>query len=171
MNKQKLLPFSLSALIIFLDQLVKMIIVKNWPQNGPPFFTLGGDFLWLIHVRNRAIAFSLGSTLPETLRPLLFIILPIAVLGFLIWYYFRSGEFTSLHRWAVAGIIGGGAGNLIDRIARPDGVVDFISVNFYGFLGFSRWPTFNIADSSVVICGAILLISILAGSKEKAGHE
>jgi signal peptidase II len=174
MNKQKLLPFGLSALIIFLDQLVKVIIVKNWPQNSPPFFTLGGDFLWLIHVRNKAVAFSLGSNLPETLRPLLFIILPIVVLGFLIWYYFKSDEFTLLQRWAVAGIIGGGAGNLIDRIARTDGVVDFISVNFYGFLGFSRWPTFNIADSSVVICGAILLISILSGSpasKKKAGHE
>jgi len=60
----------------------------------------------------------------------------------------------------VAGIIGGGLGNLIDRIFRPQGVVDFISVNFYGFLGFSRWPTFNIADSSVVVCGILLFLSV-----------
>jgi signal peptidase II len=40
-------------------------------------------------------------------------------------------------------------------------VVDFISVKFYGFLGLERWPTFNIADASVVVCCFILLISIL----------
>ncbi|GHU82896.1 hypothetical protein FACS189468_7570 [Spirochaetia bacterium] len=87
-------------------------------------------------------------------------IVPLIVLAFLICYYFKSAEFTPLQRWAVAGILGGGIGNLADRIFRPDGVVDFISVNFYGFLGFSRWPTFNLADSGVVVCGIILLISV-----------
>jgi signal peptidase II len=53
--------------------------------------------------------------------------------------------------------VGGGIGNLIDRILRPQGVVDFISVNMYGFLGMERFATFNIADSAITI-GEILLI-------------
>jgi signal peptidase II len=70
---------------------------------------------------------------------------------------------TSLQRWAITGIIGGGAGNLIDRIFRPDGVVDYISVKFYGLFGFDRWPTFNIADASVVVCVFLFLFSVLRG--------
>ncbi|MDR2177149.1 MAG: signal peptidase II [Treponema sp.] len=170
MNKFKALPFGLTGLIILADQLVKAFIVKNWPSEGMFIADVfHNDFLWIIHVRNKAIAFSLGSNLPDVIRPALFIILPLLVLGFLVWYYVRSNDFTWLQRWAVAGIIGGGLGNLIDRIIRPAGVVDFISVNFYGFLGLDRWPTFNIADASVVICGLILLVSILISPKRPSG--
>jgi signal peptidase II len=122
-------------------------------------------------VRNKAIAFSLGENIPEFLRPVTFIVIPILVLGFLLWYYFKSDEFTKLQRWAAAGIIGGGLGNIIDRIFRPDGVVDFISVRLYGLLGFERWPTFNVADSSVVVCCIILLISILLTSQKTKAEE
>jgi signal peptidase II len=71
-----------------------------------------------------------------------------------------------VQRWATAGILGGGIGNLIDRIFRSEGVVDFISIKFYGFLGFERWPTFNIADSSVVVCCLLLFITILFSFKK-----
>ncbi|MDL2230086.1 signal peptidase II, partial [Treponema sp. OttesenSCG-928-L16] len=123
------------------------------------------------HVRNKAIAFSLGHGLPDAVKPVLFIALPLLVLAFLIWYYIKSDEFTRIQRWAVAGIIGGGAGNLIDRIFRPDGVVDFISVKFFGILGLERWPTFNIADASVVVCGIMLLISIIALPKDQKTEQ
>jgi signal peptidase II len=169
MNKLKALPFGLTGLVILADQLVKAFIVKNWPNEGAFIADVfHNDFLWIIHVRNKAIAFSLGSNLPDVIRPALFVILPLLVLGFLVWYYIRSNDFTLLQRWAVAGIIGGGLGNLIDRIVRPAGVVDFISVKFYGLLGLDRWPTFIIADASVVICGLILLVSILISSKRPA---
>ena len=174
LSKDKTLPFLLTAFVIILDQIVKALIVKNIPlynMFNPPIEVFGNDFLWIIHVRNKAIAFSIGHNMPEAMRPALFIILPIVVLGFLLWYYFKSDEFTKLQRWVVAGIIGGGIGNIIDRIFRPDGVVDFISVKFYGLFGFDRWPTFNIADSSVVICCIILLFSIFIGSKKVENKE
>jgi signal peptidase II len=88
-----------------------------------------------------------------------------------LWYYFKSDEFTKLQRWAAAGIIGGGLGNIIDRIFRPAGVVDFVSVKFYGLLGFERWPTFNVADSSVVVCCIILLFSILLAPQKTKEKE
>ena len=158
----KLIPFLLALAIIAADQLSKAFIVSRWPGDGVFIADVfGNDFLWIIHVRNKAIAFSIGRGLPDAARSVLFIALPIAVLAALVWYYFASDEFVGMQRWAIAGIVGGGTGNLIDRVLRTDGVVDFISFNFYGMLGFSRWPTFNIADSSVVVCGILLFASVL----------
>lgn len=169
LKKQKILPFLLTLLVVFADQFSKNMIVSRWSQDGSFICDVfGNDFLWIIHVRNKAIAFSIGSALPDQLRTLLFIVLPLLVLFLLILYYFRTNEFTPLQRWSIAGIIGGGLGNLIDRIFRPEGVVDFISVNVYGFLGFSRWPTFNIADSSVVVCGILLVIELLISGKNES---
>lgn len=165
MDKKKLLPVCLTAFAIAADQLSKAFIVKNWPRDNTFIADVfGNDFLWIYHVRNKAIAFSLGHNLPEWIKPVLFIVLPAAVLVFLMIHYFRSDEFTNLQRWALAGILGGGMGNLIDRVFRPDGVVDFISVKFYGLLGFERWPTFNLADSFVVVFGILLLITIFKPS-------
>jgi signal peptidase II len=101
----------------------------------------------------------------------LFIILPLGVLGALLAYYLKTDEFSTFQRWAVCGIIGGGFGNLIDRIFRPNGVVDFVSVNFYGLFGLSRWPTFNVADSSVVVCGIILFASVMFAPKTRHEEE
>jgi len=161
--KEKVLPFSLTAFIIIVDQIFKAVIVKLNPNAGYGGFikdVFNNDFLVIHHVRNKAIAFSLGQNLPDAFRPIMFIVIPILVLGFLVWYYFKSNEFTAIQRWAAAGIIGGGIGNIIDRIFRTDGVVDFISVNIYGLFGMQRWPTFNIADSSVVVCCILLLITM-----------
>ena len=166
--KKKMIPLMLTVMVILLDQLTKAIIVMNYPREGvfiaDPF---GNDFLWIIHVRNKAIAFSIGAGLPDGFRTILFIALPFAVIVGLVVYYIRSNEFSWIQRWAVAGIIGGGIGNLLDRAFRPDGVVDFISVNIYGLFGLSRWPTFNIADSSVVVCGILLFVSVMLMSGHK----
>jgi signal peptidase II len=179
---KKLLPFSLTAFIILADQIVKNFIANTWsiaPGSGGVFikdvfedvFEDGPEWthnlVWIIHVRNKAIAFSVGQDLPETMRPLLFIVLPLVVLGIVVWYYFKSSDFRPIQRWMVAGIIGGGLGNIADRIFRPDGVIDFISVRFFGIFGLPRWPTFNIADASVVICCVVLLFSIIFTPKSK----
>jgi len=161
-NRDSLLPLSLTALILLVDQVTKAIIANNWPISRGNVIAqvFGNDLLQIIHVRNPAIAFSLGHNLPDIIKPFLFIIVPILVLLFLTWYYFRSNDFSKLQRWAAAGIIGGGLGNIIDRIFRPDGVVDFIDVKFFGIFGWERWPTFNIADSSVVVCCILLLVTM-----------
>jgi len=167
--KTKMLPFSLTAFIILIDQLVKSFIVRNWPREGTFIKDVfGNGFLQFYHVRNRAIAFSLGHNLPESVKPVLFIVLPVIVLALLLWYYIKSPHFFPVQRWAVAGIIGGGLGNIIDRIFRKDGVIDYVSVKFYGIFGWERWPTFNIADASVVVCCLILLATIIFTSGKEA---
>ena len=155
-----LLPFSLTALILLLDQVTKALVVAR-VQRGYIGFALGGDLFWVIHARNPAIAFSLGSGLPPVLRTILFVSLPLVLLTLILVFYFRNSRLGAIQRWAVCGIVGGGLGNLVDRIFRPDGVVDFLSVKFFGLLGLDRWPTFNVADSSVVVCGIVLAITLL----------
>ena len=172
--KDKLLPIILAIFVIVLDQISKLLIVKFIPQNtiGTQFF---GDFLRIVHVSNTGVAFSVGATWSETIRKLLFSLMPLVVIALVCVVYFRNKDFTKLQNWAIMGIVGGGLGNLIDRLFRAEGVVDFIDVKFFGIFGLNRWPTFNIADSAVVVCGIILLItfiiSISNDSKNKEAGE
>jgi len=170
-TKEKLLPLTLTAGILLLDQITKAIIVKIQPGYGLIKDVFDNGFLWIFHVRNKAIAFSIGENLPEAIKPIIFVVVPLLVLGFLVWYFLRTDEFTCLQRWAAAGIIGGGLGNLTDRIFRPDGVVDFISVKFYGLFGMDRWPTFNVADSSVVVCCILLIVTMFIPVKKTKPAE
>ena len=108
---------------------------------------------------NPGIAFSMGTGLSEGIRAILFSLIPLAVIIVVLVVYFRSDDFTPFQRWTIMGIIGGGLGNLFDRFFRSEGVVDFIDVKFFGIFGLNRWPTFNVADASVVVCGILMIIS------------
>ena len=154
------LPFILTAIVVAADQLTKYIITQTVERNQEIIHVIG-SFFRIIHVRNTGIAFSMGNNLPGELRALFFTLLPLAVIGILLYFYFTSDEIAGAGRWAIAGILGGGIGNLIDRIIRPDGVVDFLDVKFFGLFGLERWPTFNIADSAVVVCGILLIIYMI----------
>ena len=158
--KSKILPLVLTVVVIVFDQITKMLVCRYIPVNtiGTQFL---GDFLRIINVRNPGVAFSFGARWSDAIRRLAFSVIPIIVLGIVLGVYFRNNDFTKLQRWAICGIVGGGFGNIIDRIFRPAGVVDFIDVKFYGLFGLERWPTFNVADSAVVVCGIMLVISFL----------
>lgn len=152
------LPFGLSAAILALDQATKAAVVALVPAGTIGWSALG-DFFWLVHAKNLGIAFSVGDGLGPLLRVGLFIVLPLALLAGVLVFYFRSREIDGFQRWVLAGIVGGGLGNQVDRIFRPEGVVDFLSFKFWGILGMERFPTFNIADSSLVVCAFLLAIS------------
>ncbi|MEE1059070.1 MAG: signal peptidase II [Treponema sp.] len=160
MEKKKLLPFILTGLVVLVDQITKAIIVALIP-----IYTVGanifGDLLRIVHVANTGVAFSLGDSMPLAIRRILFAIIPLIVIALVIVVYFRNDEFNSVQRWSICGIIGGGIGNIIDRFFRAEGVVDFIDVKFFGIFGLERWPTFNVADAAVVVCGIILIVSFL----------
>lgn len=170
--KGRLVPLILTIIVFMMDQGSKLLVVRNIPPYsiGASFF---GDFLRIIHVYNPGIAFSMGNSLPDAARGMLFAVAPLVVLVVVLVIYFRNNEFTFFQRWAIAGIVGGGLGNIYDRFFRPEGVVDFIDVKFYGLFGLERWPTFNVADAAVLICGFLLIISfvramIREGREQKA---
>ncbi|HRW24109.1 MAG TPA: signal peptidase II [Spirochaetia bacterium] len=156
--RKPLVPFILTAGVIALDQITKIAVVAA-VKPGRIAWRAFGDFFWLVHQKNTGAAFSMGDGLAEPLRVAILIVVPLALMAALCVYYFKTDELTTVQRWALCGIVGGGIGNIIDRIARPDGVIDFLSVKFYGLFGLERWPTFNVADSAVVVCGVLLVVS------------
>jgi signal peptidase II len=120
-----------------------------------------------IRTQNVGVAFSIGQSWPPIARRILFILIPLGVMIAAGIYIVRDRDLTRLQRWAIAGLIGGGLGNMIDRISRAEGVVDFILVNMYGFLGQRYFPVFNLADSCVTVCGILLVASLLFQRKSK----
>lgn len=153
-------PFALSGLILALDQITKAAVVASIAPDSIAWRGLG-DLLWIVRQQNLGMAFSLLDSLPHGPRVAILIALPLLLVAGVVLFYFKSREPTALQRWALCGIVGGGLGNVIDRAFRPEGVVDFVSVKFYGIFGLERWPTFNIADASVVVCAIILVVSTI----------
>ncbi len=146
-------------LVVACDQVSKWIVSHTLPYGRP--VEVLGDFLRLTYVQNPALSFSMGLGLLPSLRGVLVLVLPLLVSGIMLALYFISHELRPLQRWLLAAIVGGGLGNAVDRIFRGREVIDFIDVKFYGILGFERWPTFNVADSTVVVAGLLLLVSYL----------
>lgn len=169
-DKKLLMPFILTFAVIIADQITKCLVVKYiepW-TIGAQFF---GDILRIVRVANNGVAFSMGDSLSLIGRRLCFGLVPVIIMGFVIGVYFRNKEFTMLQRWAICGVVGGGIGNIIDRIFRVEGVIDFIDVKFYGIFGLQRWPTFNVADMAVVICGIMLIISFVVITIQQKKNE
>ena len=159
-KRPSLAPFVLSAAIIALDQTSKALVAASIAPGRVGFSALG-DFFWIVRQQNLGMAFSLLDRLGDPWRALVLIALPLILVAAVLVFFFKSREATAFQRWVLCGIVGGGLGNVIDRIFRPQGVIDFISVKFYGIFGYQRWPTFNIADASVVVCAILLVISTL----------
>lgn len=159
-TRAPLAPLGLSAAIILVDQLSKALVVADVRPDVVGFSAFG-DFFWIVRQQNLGMAFSLFDRLQPAARGLILIALPLLLVAAVVAFYFKSSEPTVLQRWALCGIAGGGIANVIDRIFRPEGVVDFISVKFYGLFGYQRWPTFNLADASVVVCAILLVISTI----------
>ena len=168
--------FILSAVILAADQISKILVNARIPLYSRPW-GFGGDFFYLTHVRNPGAAFSLGENFPAFLKVIFLIVIPLAVLAAVAVYTIKGTDIGKAQRWCLAGILGGGLGNQIDRIFRPDGVVDFLDVKFYGIWGMERWPTFNIADSALVVSAILLAILLLREvksndtDKEAQTHE
>ena len=124
----------------------------------------------LVYRENPAAAFSITSSLPDWFRrPFLLLVSTLATLFFIGWYY-RLKEEDALLMTSFCLIIAGAIGNLIDR-ASMGYVIDFIEV-YAGILGYPnlRWPTFNVADSCIVV-GAIGIVIRTLRPKKKHNVE
>ncbi len=166
--RSRLLPLVLSAGVIVVDQVSKIVVMRAIPRGG--VVSVIGDFFRLIHVQNPAIAFSIGRALNAGARRPLFVVLPLLVIAVLFLYYLLTRDpLSRFQKWTFAALLGGGLGNYVDRIFRPEGVVDFLDFKFYGIFGWERWPTFNLADATVVVAGIMLFVSFLIPPRKPAG--
>lgn len=144
MNKKNIFIFSIALFIVFLDQLTKFIIKKNFELSHS--IPLINNILHFTYVTNTGSAFGLFKGFN-----LIFVLFSIIVVIVILHYLKKIKQNENLLQFSVGLLLGGTIGNLIDRITYGF-VVDFID--------FRIWPVFNIADSTVTT-SAILLIILL----------
>jgi len=133
--------------VIVLDQVTKFAAERWLPQYmGREVL---GDFFQLRLVYNPGAAFGLHVGPYSRWVFMVLSIVALVVLGSML-RATRSGDRVRLA--ALSLVCAGAAGNLIDRIRSPRGVVDFLDFTF----GSYHFPTFNVADTAVT-CGAVLL--------------
>jgi signal peptidase II len=138
----------IAFIVILLDQLSKITVVK--------LFELGEDkvvtsFFNLTLAYNRGAAFSFLSNQGGWQR-YFFTAIGIAAVGFIV-YLLRRYAGQRMFCWALALIMGGAIGNVIDRLVYGH-VIDFLD---FHLAGWGHFPAFNIADTAITI-GAMLFI-------------
>ncbi|NPV84652.1 MAG: signal peptidase II [Anaerolineae bacterium] len=137
----------LAGAIVFLDQLT-----KSWVRNTLAHGEVWMPWAWLapyarvVHWSNTGVAFGMFQGAGQV-----FTVLAMIVSAFIIFYYPRvpAGDWSL--RLALGMQLGGAVGNLIDRL-QIGHVTDFISVG--------NFPVFNVADSSITLGVAILLLGV-----------
>lgn len=107
---------------------------------------------WIRHVENPGIAFGLFASATTVV-----ILLTTIAVGWMLWYFARSGARHPVLPVALGLVIGGSLSNLLDRV-RLGHVIDFLDPRF--------GPAFNLADSFIVVGVCILLATLLAADRE-----
>jgi signal peptidase II len=109
--------------------------------------------MWrMAYVENPGGAFSLFRNLSAGTRNAFFIGVALAAMAFILAYYRKLREEQRYYQVALALVLSGAVGNFIDRLVRRY-VIDFID----WYAGSWHWPTFNVADSLIVV-GVVLLV-------------
>lgn len=147
----------LIALAVFAADQVSKGVIQRMP--GREFIQVIPGLFRIVHVENSGAAFGLfqASLSPfKNIFLIAFSFLALIIVFVLLW---RNGQ-SRLSGLALALIFGGACGNLFDRLLRGS-VVDF----FLFYLGPHEWPTFNLADSAIVIGAGLLVWEILRGQR------
>jgi signal peptidase II len=140
-----------AAFVLVADIVSKAIVVARMPDH-PPIRLLGG-LLTITLTRNGGAAFSIGTSMT--------IVFTAIAVGVIV-YILRTARNLRSIGWAITLglLLGGATGNLLDRIFRAPGpfeghVVDWIQL--------PDWPVFNLADSSIVLAGVLVVLLALRG--------
>jgi len=146
--------FLLAVLFALLDRLTKILAIQ-YLRDLDHSIVIIPDWLKLTYAENLGIAFGMRFLPPQG-----FLLLTLGIAIGVIYYVWRTKNRNTLFVTAFALILGGGLGNLIDRMLLGH-VVDFINFDIWQGILFGRavslWPIFNVADSCISI-GACMLI-------------
>ncbi|MCI0712725.1 MAG: signal peptidase II [Chloroflexi bacterium] len=150
-----------ALLTIILDQITKWIVVQSldYSETWEPIAALSGIFD-ITYTRNTGAAFGMAREFGG-----IFLIIAIAVVGAILYYYRTLPEGNVLMRIALGLQMGGAVGNAVDRVTRGF-VVDFFHLH--------GWPIFNIADSAIVVGVVVLIITMWWYERQQeqvSGHD
>lgn len=154
-----LVVISILILNVSCDQISKAMVRNRIDENEQisvvnPYFTL-------MRVENEGAFLSLGDSLPKMARFILLALFPLAVLGFGIGYLFLKRNISKSVLLGFAFVIGGGMGNLYDRLVYGS-VTDFMHMDFVIF----KTGIFNMADVSIMTGIAIVLLGSFLGKQK-----
>jgi len=143
--------------VVVVDRFTKWIIATRLSLRDG--ITVIPDFFRIVHVENPGAAFGLFAESSYQWRLtllILFSLLALVIVGVLLW---KNSHIVTATGTALALILGGALGNLWDRVIAGH-VTDFLEFHF----GSYYWPSFNAADSAIVI-GALLLVADILFAK------
>ncbi len=133
------------------DQISKNIARQNIDYNEQ--ISLMDDYLILTKVENSGAFLSVGHSLPQPLKSLLLTVLPSTILVFALLYLLTKKGMSNVVVTGICFVIGGGFGNLYDRIVHGS-VTDFLHIDFVLF----RTGIFNMADVSIMTGMFLILL-------------
>lgn len=139
----------LMALVVFLDQLTKYLAVIFLKPVGS--FPLWKDVFHFTYSTNTGMAF--GMLGEENQRWVFMTVSTLAIVGFLVYLFWKKPQ-RKLECIAISFVVGGGIGNMIDRIVMGK-VVDFLDFTLIDF------AIFNVADSFVCIGAGLFMLSVI----------
>lgn len=133
------------------DQISKNAIRKN--VGFYETISVIENYVTITYVENTGAFLSIGSTLPQYVKILVLSVIPLIALFFGIAYILLKRNLTLMSALALSFAIGGGIGNIYDRLVHGS-VTDFLHINF----GFFQTGIFNMADVSIMTGMFIFLI-------------
>jgi len=146
--------FLLLGAVVAFDQITKWLVDRLMDLHESRVLVEG--LVSLTYVRNRGAAFGVFSDAELPHQSILFSLVSIAALCGIAAYAWRLPAASRLPQNALALIMGGALGNLLDR-ARLGHVVDFVDV----FWGSHHWPAFNVADSAITVGVGLLILDMV----------
>lgn len=161
MKKKILLVLAVAFLIILFDQWTKLLVIDRFYLHET--LPILSGFFHLTYVRNTGAAFGFLAQADETWRLPFFLIIPLIALVVLYFFLKRIPDKARSLVFAVALIMGGAIGNLIDRV-RYGYVIDFLDFHWKNTYHF---PAFNVADTAICVGAGLLMIY---GSKDDASE-
>ena len=148
----------LPGLIVLCDQLTKALVRKTLPLHESVSIVPGlVDFT---HIRNTGAAFGFLNGVEFPFKTVVIAIVATAALIGVAWYAAGLAHHQTLARIGLALIIGGAAGNLIDRMIAGS-VVDFVDVYWRNY----HFWAFNVADSAISVGVTIMILDMIGGSR------
>lgn len=150
--------FWLPVIVVAVDQATKAMIRRALPIHES--MTVIPGFLDFTHIRNTGAAFGMLDGVDFPFKTWVIALVAVAALAGVVAYTSQLSRDQLLARTGLALIIGGAAGNLVDRIAVGS-VVDFVDVYWRSY----HFWAFNVADSAITIGVALMILDMIGAGR------